>query len=285
MASNSTSEYKVVADKIVSPDEDIIIQITGDLYKGSITPPNKYVTAGEIDEGSGGSTTKSVTLDGNLYEIYQASGGVNVVTDEPTWFYETATTTSSQTNSSSIEITVSPQLDTLFTNIQNLPETFFFRRIELYYNNSTKLYTIGYQNGQNNWVLYPVNHLVTVDPNTSVDVAVLYGGAPIKWWDADTLGFMPEGDEWKFRGAKIDYHAYSTDSGSLVGTIYIASDSGDMNVTHIETGSGANDLGTIHLWHRMNSERHLYLYRKDTEASTTRIQWTAQVYYGPEIWD
>jgi hypothetical protein len=29
MAFNSSSEYKVVADKIVSPDPDIIIEITG----------------------------------------------------------------------------------------------------------------------------------------------------------------------------------------------------------------------------------------------------------------
>jgi hypothetical protein len=47
MASNSSSEYKVVTDKIVSPDEDIIIAVAGDMYKGSITPNNKYVTASE----------------------------------------------------------------------------------------------------------------------------------------------------------------------------------------------------------------------------------------------
>ena len=54
MASNSSSEYKVVADKIVSPDEDIIIQISGDVYKNSFTAENRYVTAGEVGEGGGG---------------------------------------------------------------------------------------------------------------------------------------------------------------------------------------------------------------------------------------
>jgi hypothetical protein len=49
MASNLTSEYKVVADKIVSPDEDIIISVAGDMYKGSITGPNRYTTASDLD--------------------------------------------------------------------------------------------------------------------------------------------------------------------------------------------------------------------------------------------
>lgn len=282
---NNSTQYRVVADTIVSPDPDVVVSISGDIYKGSISPQNKYVVASEVGEGSGGSTTKSVTLDGNLYEIYQASGGVNVVTDSKSTFYELVTATNNQTNSSQLEITVSSELDTLFTNIQNLPDTFFFRDLRVYINGNSRTFTIGYQNGTNTWVLYAQGNLITVSQGDTFDLDLTYGGAPIKWWDANSLGFMAEGDEWKFRGAKIDYHAYSTDAGSLVGTIYIASDSGDNNVTHIETGSGANDLGTVHLWNRHGNERELYLYRTDGEDSTTRIQWTAQVYYGPEIYD
>ena len=48
MTSNSTSEYKVIADVIVSPDEDIIINIAGDMYKGSISEPNRYPTMSDI---------------------------------------------------------------------------------------------------------------------------------------------------------------------------------------------------------------------------------------------
>ena len=48
MTSNSTSEYKVIADVIVSPDEDIIVNITGDMYKGSIAAPNRYTTASDL---------------------------------------------------------------------------------------------------------------------------------------------------------------------------------------------------------------------------------------------
>lgn len=54
MTSNSSSEYKVIADKIVSPDPDLIIQITGDVYKGSINPNNKLATMADVGEGGGG---------------------------------------------------------------------------------------------------------------------------------------------------------------------------------------------------------------------------------------
>jgi hypothetical protein len=47
MASNSSAEYKVIADQIVSPDEDIIVKITGDIYKGSIDEQNRYVTVSD----------------------------------------------------------------------------------------------------------------------------------------------------------------------------------------------------------------------------------------------
>lgn len=48
MASNSSSEYKVVTDKIVSPDEDIIVQIAGGIYKGTITEANRYATQSDF---------------------------------------------------------------------------------------------------------------------------------------------------------------------------------------------------------------------------------------------
>lgn len=49
-----SSEYKVVADRIVSPDDDVIFKIRGDVYKNSITAENRYVTAGEVGEGGSG---------------------------------------------------------------------------------------------------------------------------------------------------------------------------------------------------------------------------------------
>ena len=71
----------------------------------------------------------------------------------------------------------------------------------------------------------------------------------------------------------------------MIGTIYIADDSGDSNVTHIETSSGGNDNGNIVLWNRSGGEQSLYAYRADNEGDVVRIHWTAQIYYGTEFWD
>lgn len=54
MASNSSSEYKVVTDKLVSIDQDIIVQVTGALYKDSITEPNRYATISDLSTSAAG---------------------------------------------------------------------------------------------------------------------------------------------------------------------------------------------------------------------------------------
>ncbi len=66
MASNSSSEYKVVADKIVSPDEDIIIQATGAMYKNSITEPNRYANISDLTSAVGGVDTAFTVAGGTL---------------------------------------------------------------------------------------------------------------------------------------------------------------------------------------------------------------------------
>jgi hypothetical protein len=53
MASNTTNEYataeyKVIADMIVSPDEDILVNIAGGVYMSSITPVNKLATVTDV---------------------------------------------------------------------------------------------------------------------------------------------------------------------------------------------------------------------------------------------
>lgn len=48
MASNTTSEYKIVTDKLVSPDEDIIVEIVGGIYKGTITEQNRYALISDL---------------------------------------------------------------------------------------------------------------------------------------------------------------------------------------------------------------------------------------------
>lgn len=68
MASNSSSEYKIIADRIVSPDEDIIVTVSGAVYKGSITEPNRYATISDI--GDAGSISSAVRWS----PIFQATG-------------------------------------------------------------------------------------------------------------------------------------------------------------------------------------------------------------------
>ena len=68
MASNSSSEYKIIADKIVSPDEDIVVNLRGAMYKESITEPNRYATMGDIGD-SGGITTAI-----RFSPVFQATG-------------------------------------------------------------------------------------------------------------------------------------------------------------------------------------------------------------------
>lgn len=119
----------------------------------------------------------------------------------------------------------------------------------------------------------------TITGNTINDLVPI---EPVKWWDAADL---PNGDT-NFRGAIIDYHAYSTDCGTMIGTIKIANDSGDNTVTHSEVASGASDTAHIKFWGRTGGEGQLYFYRTDGEDDlNVKIQWTAKVFYGPEFWD
>ncbi len=68
MASNSTTEYKIVTDRIVSPDEDIIVSVVGAMYKDSITEPNRYATISDI--GDAGEISTAVRFS----PIFQATG-------------------------------------------------------------------------------------------------------------------------------------------------------------------------------------------------------------------
>lgn len=101
-------------------------------------------------------------------------------------------------------------------------------------------------------------------------------GVPVAWFDVDAT---PNGAEF-FRGAVINYHARSEDSGTMIGTIHIAVDANKTNVTHSETGSGTTDLANNILWARYNDfENKLYYYRTDGVASPISIQYTAKMFY------
>lgn len=235
--------------------------------------------------GGGESGPKTWTApNDSLYEIRQAHGGIEVILDQPSSFGDSVTVVGSVANSSILTVSVPSELSGYINNVYN--GAAYFRRLSMDFGPQTRNFRISYPtNNENEWVFETLDGPITTSNGNSYYVNLEYGGSPIVWWDADTLGIVQEGDEWKFRGAKIEYHAYSQDSGTMIGTIYIASDDGDSNVTHIETSSGANDTGNVVLWNRNGDERQLYAYRADNEDDTVRIHWTAQVYYGTEYYD
>jgi hypothetical protein len=105
---------------------------------------------------------------------------------------------------------------------------------------------------------------------------VTTGGEPVRW-------FRAAGED--FRGAIINFHAYSRDAGTIIGTIHIADDTGDYNIQHSETTSGGSDLENVDMWVRQNSEREIWFQRLDGEEDTLKVQWIAKLFYGSEYWD
>ena len=105
------------------------------------------------------------------------------------------------------------------------------------------------------------------------------GGGPVVWWDKDDL---PGGSS-NFRGAVIDYHAYTGDA-TIIGTIHIVDDDGEENITHTEVSSGSSDSENDDLW-LVTNEGEIKYRRLDGESSTLKIQWTAKVFYGSETYD
>lgn len=234
--------------------------------------------------GDGGGPKEWTSPAEGLYQILQAHGGVEVQTESQQFWSESAIVTESNLGSNTINIAVTTELNAILLDIVNGVKHFRSLSLDI---NGQRFFRINYLVSENVWNISLETGAVTVQANNGYWLELRYDGAPVIWWDIATLGLLPEGDEWKFRGAKIDYHAYATDSGTIIGTIYMARDAGDNYLTHIETGSGGNDLGTVSLWYRGNgsNETSLQMYRQDGESSTTRIHWTAQVYVGTEFWD
>jgi hypothetical protein len=105
------------------------------------------------------------------------------------------------------------------------------------------------------------------------------GGAPVVWWDKSEL----PGSGSDFRGAVIDYHAYTGES-TIIGTIHIVDDDGEDHITHTEVQSGTSDGENDDLW-VVTSEGQIKYRRIDGESKTLKIQWSAKVFYGSEAYD
>jgi len=107
------------------------------------------------------------------------------------------------------------------------------------------------------------------------------GTTPVVWFDVVHSG---DGNS-QFRGAIIDYHAFITNQGTIVGTIHLANDYDTGDATHTEHMSGNNGLQAVSLWGPdANLTRgRLCFKRTDGVAATMMIQWTAKIFYGLEF--
>jgi len=119
----------------------------------------------------------------------------------------------------------------------------------------------------------------TFDSGDTVYYRIISGGDPMTWWDKSEL---PGGSS-NFRGAVIDYHAYTGDA-TIIGTIHIVDDDGEDNITHTEVSSGSSDSENDDLWY-VTTEGRIRYRRLDGESSTLKIQWTAKVFYGSEYYN
>jgi hypothetical protein len=108
---------------------------------------------------------------------------------------------------------------------------------------------------------------------------VITGADPVVWWDKAEL----PGDSTDFRGAIIDYHAYTGES-TIIGTIHIVDDSGEEHISHTEVQSGSTDGENDDLW-LVTQEGQIKYRRIDGEGKTLKVQWSAKVFYGSEFWD
>jgi len=112
-----------------------------------------------------------------------------------------------------------------------------------------------------------------------VIIRITTGADPVTWWNKSDL---PGGSD-DFRGAIIDYHAFTGDS-TIIGTIHIVDDDGEDHITHTEVASGSSDGEYNDLWFVTNEGRIRYR-RIDKEAKTLKIHWTSKVFYGEETYD
>ncbi len=142
------------------------------------------------------------------------------------------------------------------------------------YKNNVQVYI-----NNNYFVVYNGGFPVMYNEGDSFTLSRVVGGEPVVWWDKNSL---PGGGS-NFRGAVIDYHAY-TGEGTFIGTIHIVDDDGEENITHTEVSSGSTDSENDDLWYVQNEGTISYR-RMDGESKTLKVHWAAKVFYGSEYYD
>jgi hypothetical protein len=290
--------------RIATPQDDLSLRSARDitLIAGDNGPGNVYIgwgdatispnasnrvaTIGDIPNAELVSTANNSAS----YGIYYAAGFTEVTTEGQSTTTDEVGSAADYYNTGQIEVFVSMSTgtDTLLTSLYN--GSVHAREITITNNNIGYLLTNPVRLSDDGTLArwrFNCSQTLSIANNSGYGLTIVHAGAPIIWWSADIVNPSGVGSfsTSNFRGAKIEYHAYVSDSGTVIGTIYIADDSDDENVTHIETASGGNDTGTATFWNRSGNERELHLYRTDGESVLHKIQWTAQMYYATEAYE
>lgn len=126
---------------------------------------------------------------------------------------------------------------------------------------------------------YSIATTVTYLQDDTIYFRYKTGGEPVVWWDKADL---PGGSS-NFRGAVIDYHAWTGES-TIIGTIHIVDDDGEEHISHQEVQSGSTDGENDDLWY-VTSEGQIKYRRIDGEGKILKVQWSAKVFYGSEYYD
>jgi hypothetical protein len=162
------------------------------------------------------------------------------------------------------------------------------------YNSGSGAYVMEVSVDQNSWISAYVGGYNGVDAlqivlnngatlqvydNDTIYYRINTGGEPVVWWDKAELPGGGSG----FRGAVIDYHAFTGES-TIIGTIHIVDDDGEEHISHQEVQSGSSDGENDDLW-LVTNEGQIQYRRIDKEEKTLKVQWSAKVFYGSELYD
>jgi hypothetical protein len=137
-------------------------------------------------------------------------------------------------------------------------------------------------------VVVPPEVITWTNPNNNVwRIETYNGGAAVSYngGSYDAIWFdvanSPGGNN-NFRGAVIEYHAFISGRGTIIGTIHLANDWTQESATHTEHLSGTSGLQFVTLWDCNNNRGQLYFKMTDGSNENIMIQWTAKIFYGDE---
>jgi hypothetical protein len=164
------------------------------------------------------------------------------------------------------------------TDLFNYVTSNNYARMTLSINGSS--YEVDAYISESNVVLFNTSGTsVNYNEGDAFTVTKFVGGESVVWWDRNEL----PGGGTDFRGATIDYHAFTGES-TIIGTIHIVRDSGEEHISHTEVQSGSTDGENDDLW-LVTTEGQIRYRRIDKEEKTLKVQWSAKVFYGSEFWD